>query len=271
MADTLAAIADPSAASGTEQAAKAAAAGNAHVSDSSANTVVTGKENKMAHGHTSHHEMEEEEHHRQRTDHSSHSPFVAALIAAKDKALSGGVMFAGFAVLLTVCVKVVSLALGVPIPGASAAIASIIGTASAGALWMGGNEFFQAYKTARADENSRLNRAIDKVKDTVAHAKDRVMGTGQHKETTTAKDAGLLGAAAGAITGTVNGSIGTTQFEAQPVAATPAVNQTVQRILAEGPRSNASTIAASRSAALSAAERLQQQADAALARANLSV
>lgn len=216
-------------------------------------------------GHVSHHELVGEG--EDRAAHAyKHSAFREALSASSDKLVAGALMFAGFAVLLAATVYSAGLALG-----AAGFAANVLGTAIAGALWLGGNEFIKTYREAKENEHSRLNRAIDKVKDVVEHAKDRIGDKAHRIEDAVAKDVAALGV----VAGTVAGQLGTTTFQAQPAAealSPAATNQTVQRILAEGPRGSAASILESRTQqASTAAQRLEQQADRLLDQAHISV
>lgn len=162
-------------------------------------------------------------------DDSNQTALSKAMEAGSDKMLNGGLMFAGFSILLT------GMMLAVPalMPFLPGVAATVISAAATGAVWLGGNEFYKVYKEERAKEESALNRTIERGKELFGHAKDRVQHFGEQVENTTEQRIGELGTLAGGIQSHLAG-VGTLAH--QPELAAAPRNQTVDEILARGPR-----------------------------------
>ena len=170
--------------------------------------------------------------------------FARAIDASSDKLISGGLMFAGFSLLLTGMMFAVPAALTLLPIAVPSTIATVMSAAATGAVWLGGNEFVKVYRQASKEENSRLNRAVEKVKSRFGHAHENPLG--QH--------VGELSMVAG---------------QPQPLAemAEPAVyenaakqNPAIQAILEAGPRARAQDILAQGSKANLSAEQRAEQA-----------
>lgn len=186
-------------------------------------------------GHLSHHEVHEGKRgNRLLSEEDDKSSLSEAWSASKEKWLSGAAMFAGFAALLGACVTLVG---EITILGMGAG--PVIGAGLAGALWMGGNEFVKTYRAAREREDSRLNKAIGKVKDGIHHAKDKAQDKAQDKahglEEAVVREIGELGVVAGSLKSHLGGT-GTLVVIPEAALEAPAPNQIVQRILEQGPR-----------------------------------
>jgi hypothetical protein len=186
------------------------------------------------------------------------SAFSKALGASGDKIINGAMMFAGFSILLAASMFGVSSILGAVAgeafitSGIGKLLATVTAAATTGAAWLGGNEFLKVYKAEREIEDSRLNRTIEAAKERL-----HIKGKEREADVLTEKEIGELGIVAGSL----SSNIGTTGFlvavpDAYLDQAPQTANQTVARILAEGPQSRTSAVVQ----ASSATDRLAQEA-----------
>ncbi len=186
------------------------------------------------------------------------SAFSKALGASGDKIINGALMFAGFSILLAGSMYGVhGLLEGLTSEafvkeGLGKLITTVAAAATTGATWLGANEFWKVYKAESAIEDSRLNRTIEKAKERL-----NIRGKGREVEASTELPIEELGIVAGSL----SSNVGTTAFlievpDAYLEQIPEQTNQTVTRILAEGPQSRTSAVVK----ASSATERLAQEA-----------
>ena len=193
----------------------------------------------------------------QQKSNKKRSALSKALGASSDKIINGALMFAGFSILLAASMFGVGGLLEAFTSEAFLAtnigklITTVTAAATTGAAWLGGNEFLKVYKAESEIENSRLNRTLEKAKEHL-----HIRGKAREAEVLSEKEIGELGIVAGSL----SSNIGTTAFlievpDAHLEQAPQQANQTVTRILAEGPKSRTSAVVA----ASSATERLAQE------------